>query len=70
MREITGKIFYTAQEVADMIGVHIQTVHIQTVRLWIKRGKLKGVKIGRAFFINSDDVQKMMGIDQGETTTK
>jgi excisionase family DNA binding protein len=65
MREITGKIFYTAQEVADMIGVHIQTV-----RLWIKRGKLKGVKIGRAFFINSDDVQKMMGIEQGGTTAQ
>lgn len=65
MREITGKIFYTAQEVADMIGVHIQTV-----RLWIKQDKLKAVKVGRAFFINSDDVQKMMGIEQGGTATQ
>ena len=65
MREITGKTFYTAQEVADMIGVHIQTV-----RLWIKQDKLKAVKVGRAFFINSDDVQKMMGIEQGGTATQ
>ena len=31
MRIIEGNNYYTAQEVADTIGVHIQTV-----RMWIK----------------------------------
>lgn len=57
MKEIAGITFYTAKEVADMIGVHIQTV-----RLWIKQGKLKGKKIGRFFLISADDVKRMMGI--------
>jgi excisionase family DNA binding protein len=57
MKEIAGLIFYTAQEVAEMIGVHVQTI-----RLWIKQGKLKGKKVGRCFLIYADDVKRMMGV--------
>ena len=59
MRIIEGNNYYTAQEVADTIGVHIQTV-----RMWIKTKKMKAVKVGRCFYVNADEVRKTMILGQ------
>ena len=59
MIEVLGERLYTAQEVAEMFHVHISSVW-----LWFKKGKLdRKIIAGRAYvteerikaFINSDD---------------
>ena len=57
MQIIEGDKYYTIPEVAEKIGVHIQSV-----RRWIKQEKLKAVKVSRNFFINADDVKKMVSV--------
>jgi len=57
MQIIEGDKYYTIPEVAEIIGVHIQSV-----RRWIKQEKLKAVKVSRNFFINADDVKKMVSV--------
>ena len=51
---IEGNKVYSAQEVADMIGVHIQSV-----RRWIKTNKLQAIKIGRNLYISSTELKKL-----------
>ena len=51
MREIDGKKYYTAEEVADKFGMHTQTV-----RRWIHTNKLPAVKLGKGFWIYDEDV--------------
>ena len=57
MQIIEGDKYYTIPEVAEIIGVHSQSV-----RRWIKQEKLKAVKVSRNFFINADDVKKMVSV--------
>ena len=59
MREIGGNLFYESQEMADLIGVDVQSV-----RRWVRLGKLKAVKIGRNFLINEQDVKKMLAVEK------
>jgi excisionase family DNA binding protein len=44
---MSDKEFYTAQELADKLGVNIMTIY-----RYIKAGKLKAYKIGKEFRID------------------
>ena len=59
MREIGGNLFYESQEMAALVGVDVQSV-----RRWVRLGKLKAVKIGRNFLINEQDVKKMLAVEE------
>lgn len=41
-------------EVAELFGVHIETV-----REWLRSGRLPGVHVGRRWFVRRDDVDRM-----------
>lgn len=47
--------FYTAEELADYLKVSAQTV-----RAWIREGKLKAVKFGRSWRIADHEVQRIV----------
>lgn len=47
--------FYTAKEVADLLGFHVNTV-----RRHIKQGKLKAIKIGRGYRIEENDLKEYL----------
>ncbi len=51
--------------VADILGV--LPVSEETVRNWIRQGKLKARKIGRDYFIDPDDFQEFL--DRGSNPT-
>jgi excisionase family DNA binding protein len=55
--------FYTAEDLADYIKVSPQTV-----RAWIRDGKLKAVKFGRSWRIADDEVQRIVaeGVPEDE----
>jgi excisionase family DNA binding protein len=42
--------YITTEELAQ-----IYNVNIQTVRRWVRTGKIKGRKIGKRFFIQKDE---------------
>ena len=46
--------FYTVEEMADYLKVSEQTI-----RLWIRTGKVKAVKMGRAWRIRSEEVRRV-----------
>ena len=48
------KRMLTCKEVAERYGVKVQTV-----RTWIKNGTITGVKIGKSFFIDPNEVGKI-----------
>lgn len=54
-----NKEFYTPKEIADLLGVTAYTV-----RLWIKKGKLKALKVGN-LRISKDSLQEFL--EQGES---
>ena len=45
---------FTCQDIAEMYGVHIQTVWN-----WIKKGKLGAVRIGGVYYIRQTDIEEM-----------
>ena len=47
MIEIKGKTFLTVRETAEMLGLKEPTV-----RKWVREGRLKAVKLGRAWVID------------------
>ncbi|WP_144716885.1 helix-turn-helix domain-containing protein [Campylobacter coli] len=54
------QVYYSVHEVAQM-----HSVTHTTVRLWISRGILKGVKLGKGFYISKEtilDFQKTDGL--------
>jgi len=51
---------YSVEEVAEILGVHCNTV-----RRMLMRGELKGVKIGRLWRINEDDLKEILAIGEG-----
>ena len=61
MREIDGKKYYTAEEVADKFGMHTQTV-----RRWIHTNKLPAVKLGKGFWIYDEDVKELLSTEKIE----
>ena len=55
MREIEGIKLFTVTEAADTLGITPQTV-----RAYIKQGKLKGQRIGRPILITENSIKKFL----------
>jgi excisionase family DNA binding protein len=53
--EIQGIKFYTVIETAEALGVTSQTI-----RAWIKEGKLKSQRIGRPIFITEKNIREFL----------
>ena len=53
--EIEGIKFYTIPEIAEALNVTPQTV-----RAYIKRGKLKGQRIGRPILITENNLREFL----------
>ncbi len=47
-------VMYKTEEVAVLMGVKIDTV-----RRWLRTGKLRGVKIGKYYFISKDEIARL-----------
>ena len=60
---IEGIKFYTVQEVAKALRVTPQTV-----RAYIKRGKLKGQRIGRPILITENNLREFLQATNYPTT--
>ena len=58
--EIEGIKFYRIPEVAEALGVTTETV-----RAWLKKGRLKGVRVGRPILITEKNLRDFL---TGETT--
>ena len=58
MKEIAGIKCYELQEVADILGVHYQTI-----RNLIKNGKIMATRIGRNYMITEQNLQKYINGD-------
>lgn len=56
--EIEGITFYTIAEVAEATNVTSQTV-----RAWIKLGRLKGKRIGRPILITENNLKEFLQTD-------
>ena len=52
---MTDKEFYTAQDLADKLGVNIMTIY-----RYIKAGRLKAHKIGKEFRIAKDEFERFL----------
>lgn len=55
--EIQGVKFYTVRETAEALNVTPQTV-----RKYIKEGRLKGQRVGRPILITEKDVREFLNI--------
>jgi excisionase family DNA binding protein len=53
--EIQGITFYTIPETAQALRVTSQTI-----RIWIKQGKLKSQRIGRPIFITEENIREFL----------
>ena len=53
--EIQGVTFYTVQEIAQLLDITPQTV-----RTYIKEGKLKGKRIGRPILITQESLSAFL----------
>ena len=62
MREVEGIKVYTLDETASLLGCHYQTV-----RRYIKDGRLEGQQIGRPILITDRSIKKFI---TGETETE
>lgn len=49
------KEYYSLHEVADLLSVHYQTV-----RYWIKTGKLRAVKLDRIFRVSKEALEEFV----------
>lgn len=56
--EIEGIMFYTTQEIAKKLGITIQTV-----RDYIKKGKLKGQRVGKSFLVSDQSLKAFLKVD-------
>jgi excisionase family DNA binding protein len=55
MREIEGIKLFTVTETAETLGITPQTV-----RAYIKQGKLKGQRIGRPILITENSIKQFL----------
>lgn len=55
MREIEGIKLFTVTETAETLGITPQTV-----RAYIKQGRLKGQKIGRPILITENSIKQFL----------
>lgn len=49
------KEYYTLHEVADLLSCHYQSI-----RTWIRVGKLKAVKIGRVYRVSREAIEEFV----------
>lgn len=56
--EIDNKRFYSTKEVAEMLKLDINTV-----RIFLREGKLDGVKVARKWFISEKSIKKLLKIE-------
>lgn len=50
-----GEVLYTVEEVAELCRVNVQTV-----RIWLRTGKLNGTKIGRSWRCSRSDLREFI----------
>ena len=62
--EDTNQKFYTTEEVAEMLKVNRESV-----RRWVRKGKLKSIKLGGKF-IRISQIQLDTFIKESESVTK
>jgi len=55
MIEIAGKKYYTVEETAALLQMNERTI-----RQWIKSGKLKASKPGRAYLISEETIRNLI----------
>ena len=54
---MSDKEFYTAQDLAEKLGVNIMTIY-----RYIKAGRLKAYKIGRDFRIDKNEFNRFLNM--------
>lgn len=55
--QVAGVTFYTVQEIAEKLSITPQTV-----RAYIKQGRLRGNRVGRPILISEDSLKEFLGI--------
>ncbi len=63
MKQLEGFEYYTSEHISK----HFE-VAPETVRRWIRQGKLKAKKIGKHYIVRHDDFKKFM--EKGTTKTQ
>ena len=58
MKEIENMKLYTLQEIAELLGIHYQTV-----RKLIQNGELKAKKIGKGYIVTSENLKQYINSD-------
>lgn len=58
MKEIENLKLYNLQEVAEILGIHYQTV-----RKLIQNGELKAKKIGKGYIVTSENLKQYINND-------
>ena len=53
---VNKSIFYSVEQVADRLGLHVRTV-----RAYLRSGRLKGVRIGKQYRIAQEDLESLTG---------
>lgn len=61
MRQVEGVTLYTILEAAKVLGVTPQTV-----RLYIKDGRLQAKRIGRPYLISGDALKRLVTVTPSE----
>jgi excisionase family DNA binding protein len=57
----TRKDFYTPDEVAELLDLHVRTI-----RRYIHEGRLKASRIGKQYRVTASDLDAFVGSDQAE----
>jgi len=56
MIKIAGTEFYQVEELAEMLRRDPQTI-----RAYLRKGQLKGRKVGRAWYVSAQAVKELLG---------
>jgi len=56
---------YPLKEVADLTGISLQTI-----RAYVRKGILKGVKVGTRFYVNAEDLKHIFEAGTHEPVRK
>lgn len=59
MFEFNNQKYYSLREVSEILHMHINTI-----RSYIHRNKLKATKIGKSFYVSAEDLEALV---KGET---
>lgn len=55
MIELKGERFYTLQEIADLLHMHINSI-----RNYVKQGKLPASKVGRSYLVKEEYIERLV----------